>query len=126
MWDGVRGPENDLRLAMHFPLRWTAKRAILEFRVLPLPVADTDRPLGSDCFLGVRINRFRIDHSTPSGLPSPSGFEIGGPSDLRRGQHVAETLKATYPKPADIGDLDDAKSLDYAPDDMPSPGGGGP
>lgn len=119
MWDGVRGAENDLRLSMHFPNRWRARRAVLEFRVLPLVTDD------SDCFLGVRVNRFRLHYPTPSGLPSPSGFEIGGPSNLRRGEHIAETLKATYPKPTDV-DLADASSLDYAPDDMPSPGGGGP
>lgn len=113
MWDGVRGTENDLRLSMHFPNRWRAPRAVLEFRVLPLATDD------SDCFLGIRVNRLRIN------FPAPSGYEIGGPSNLRRGQHIAETLKATYPKATDV-DLVDAESLDYAPDDMSSPGGGGP
>jgi hypothetical protein len=109
MWDGVRGTGNDLRLSMHFPLRWNAKRAILEFRVLPLATDD------SDCFLGIRINRMCCN------LPSPSGFEIGGPSNLRRGEHIAEMLKATYPKDADIDDLFDPESLDYVPDDKSSP-----
>lgn len=106
MWDGVRGPANNLRLSMHFPRRWNAKRAILDFRVLPLATDDNDY----NGFLGLRVNRMDLK------IPSPSGFELGGPSNRRRGEHVAEMLKATYPKPADVSQLADAQSLDYTPD----------
>ena len=101
MWEGVRGFGNNLRLSVNFP-NFHASRANLEFQVLPLPTAD------SECFLGVRACRMRVDFS------SPSGFQIGGPSNLRFGQYVAETLKASYPKDDDIVD---AESLDYVPDD---------
>jgi hypothetical protein len=50
-------------------------------------------------------------------LPSPSGYEIGGPSNLQRGQHVADMLKAAYPKPADIDKTFAPESLDYTRDD---------
>ncbi len=41
---------------------------------------------------------------------------MGGPSNRRRGAHVAETIKAVYPKDAEVAEFDIA-SLDYAPDE---------
>ncbi len=112
MWDGVRGSGNDLRLSMSFPNKHRAARAYLEFRVLPIPTDDTD------LFLGVRVTRTQVN------FPSPSGFVMGGPSDLRVGAHVAETIKAAYPKDAEVAHLE-AESLDYVPDELgtssPSP-----
>jgi hypothetical protein len=106
MWDGVRGPADDLRLSMYFPFRWNAKRAVLDFRVLPLASGEND----NDGFLGLRVNRMNVD------LPSPTGYEMGGPSNLRRGQHVATMLKATYPRLDNVDQLVGAISLDYTPE----------
>jgi hypothetical protein len=101
MWQGVRGSENNLRLSMNFP-HSHASYANIEFRVLPLPTDD------SDCFLGIQATKMRVNFT------SPSGFQIGGPSNKRFGQYIAETLKASYPRDDDIVD---AESLDYVPDD---------
>jgi hypothetical protein len=104
MWDGVRGRGNDLRLSRHFPHKHRAPCAYLEFRVLPIPTED------SDLFLGVRVTRIQVN------FPSPSGFSLGGPSDLRVGAHVAQTIKAEYPKSAEVANLE-TESLDYVPDE---------
>ncbi|WP_156669997.1 MULTISPECIES: hypothetical protein [unclassified Mycobacterium] len=104
LWDGVRGSGNDLRLARHFPQKHRAPCAYLEFRVLPIPTED------SDLFLGVRVTRMAVNPS------SPSGFVLGGPSDLRVSQQVAETIKASYPKDPEVADLDPG-SLDYVPEE---------
>lgn len=100
MWDGVRGTGNNLRLSANFPSSH-APNVNLEFRVIPLPTADTD------VFLGVRVCKMRVN------FPSPSGFQLGGPSNRRRGHYLADTLKASYPKDPDIVE---AESLDYTPD----------
>ena len=88
-WGGVRNRDGKLTLTV-MPM-FEALGAVFDFRVVPLP--------GQPVLLGL------ITSKVETAFDTPSGFTLGGPSDLES----MEALSAVYPAPEDLG----IASLDY-------------
>lgn len=97
MWQGVRGPQHDLRITMGGMKFGHAVLATRELRVIPIP--------GTYSFLGCMVMRAPID------VPSDSGFIFGGPREFDPSSGYQ--LFAQYPRDGLAGD--DSTNLDYTP-----------